>query len=319
MASLGRVPNAEIVYGNSSDVSALISRNARAFTIEGGAAGGDGQAASLHRHTLRAYAGYGRGKAATSPGKIAAAHLIRFRAAALPCMLALSLGACAPTMGDFERPKPSVLSDDVLPFAGELASKYRKEPVSKFPYTDHERELRDRAWALLMPQLEKQFFMGWLAEIRRTRILTVEKTVPKRDDYVRELLTEDFRSSGARFARLEMDIENDRARYPLFVETANTVASFDRVRERSLEEVPDASLEERQGAFARIEENRWLVYAVQTSMRERADIYRYAFQRLMMQTPDATAVGAERALLALERDIGLRGEPQMPAKIAYGQ
>lgn len=222
-------------------------------------------------------------------------------------------------MGDFERPKPSVLSDDVLPFAGELASKYRKEPRSDFPYTDHEREMRDRAWALLMPQLDKQFFMGWLAELRRTRILTVEKSVPKRDDYVRELLTEDFRSSGARFARLEMDIENDRARYPGFVEAANTVASFDRVRERSLEEVADASVEERQKTYGRIEENRWLVYAVQTSMRERTEIYRYAFQRLMMQTPDATAVGAERALLALERDIGLRGLPEMPAKIAYGK
>jgi hypothetical protein len=234
-------------------------------------------------------------------------------------MLALSLAACAPTMGDFERPKPSVLSDDVLPFAGELASKYRKEPRSNFPYTDNERELRDRAWALLMPQLDKQFFMGWLAEIRRTRILTVEKSVPKRDDYVRELLTEDFRSSGARVGRRGMVNQKDRARYPGFVETANTVASFDRVRERSLDEVDDASVEERQSAYARIEENRWLVYAVQTSMRERAGIYRYAFQRLMMQTPDATAVGAERALLALEHDIGLRGAPEMPAKIAYGK
>ncbi|BCJ90275.1 hypothetical protein IZ6_10100 [Terrihabitans soli] len=217
-------------------------------------------------------------------------------------------------MGDFERPKPSVLSDDVLPFGGELASKYRKEPRSKFPFTDNERELRDRAWSLLMPQLEKQFFMGWLAEIRRTRILTVEKTVPKRGDYVRELLTEDFRSSGARFARLEMDIQNDRVRYPLFVQSANVVASFDRVRERSLAEVPDASDEEVQSALARIEENRWLVYAVQTSMRERVDIYRYAFQRLMMQTPDATAVGAERALLALEADIGVL-PAQMPMKL----
>jgi hypothetical protein len=234
-------------------------------------------------------------------------------------MLALTLAACAPTMGDFERPKPAVLSDDVLPFAGKLAAKHRKEPVSEFRYTDHEREMRDRAWALLMPQLEKQFFMGWLAEIRRTRILTVEKTVPKRGDYVRELLTADFRSSGARFARLEMDIENDRARYPGFVTAANEVATFDRVRERSLSEMPDASAEERQNSLARIEENRWLVYAVQTSMRERADIYRYAFQRLMIETPDASAVGAERALLALESDIGLLPPAEMPMQLVYGK
>jgi hypothetical protein len=315
MATLGRVPNAEILNGNSTEVSGTVSRSARPR-----AASGAGQAAPLHRHTLRARAGHGRrGEAAAAPGQIAAANLTFFRAAALPCMLVLSLAACAPTMGDFERPAPSVLSDDLLPAAGRVAADlYRKEPVSDFRYTDHERELRDRAWSLLMPQLEKQFFMNWLAELRRTRLLTVEKSVPKRGDYVRELLSKDFRSSGARFSRLEMDIQNDRARYPGFVETANTVAAFDRVRERSLGEMPDASAEERQNAFARIEENRWLVYAVQTSMRERAGIYRYAFQRLMIETPDATAVGAERALLALERDIGLLPS-DMPTKLVYGK
>ncbi len=227
----------------------------------------------------------------------------------------MSAAACAPTTGDFGRPKPSVLSDDVLPVAGKLASRFRGEPVSDFHQTDHERELRDRAWSLLMPQLEKQFFMGWLAEIRRTRILTVEETVPDRGDYVRELLAVDFRSSGARFARLEMDIQNDRSRYPGFVQTANIVASFDRVRERSLAEMPDASAEEAQNALARIEENRWLVYAVQVSMRERAETYRYTFQRLMIETPDSTAVGAERALLALERDLGLLPIQPLPTRL----
>jgi hypothetical protein len=308
MASLGRVPNAEILDGNPVDVSAHTSRTAHIC-----AGRGDGQAASLHRHSLRARAGDGRREAAASPSQIAAAHLKNLRAAVLPCALTAILAACAPTLGDFERPAPSVLSDDLLPAAGKVAAgQYRKEPVSDFRYTDHERELRDRAWALLMPQLEKQFFMGWLAELRRTRLLTVEDSVPKRDDYLRELLGVNFRSSGARFARLEMDIQNDRARYPLFVEAANTVATFDRVRERSLAEMPDATTEEVQNAYGRIEENRLVVYAVQTSMRERADIYRYAFQRLMIETPDATAVGAERALLALEREIGVLpfGMPQ---------
>jgi hypothetical protein len=308
MASLGRVPNAEIFDGNPSDVSDPASRTARAC-----AGRGDGEAASLHRHSLRARAGDGRREAAASARQIAASHLKNLRTAALPCALAAFLAACAPTLGDFERPAPSVLSDDVMPRVGKLvAEKHRKEPVSDFRLTDHERELRDRAWSLLMPQLEKQFFMGWLAEFRRTRIMTVEKTVPKRGDYVRELLSTNFRSSGARFARLEMDIQNDRVRYPLFVDAANTVASFDRVRERSLSEVPDASAEEIQNAYGRIEENRLVVYAVQTSMRERADTYRYAFQRLMIETPDATAIGAERALMALERDIGVLpfGMPQ---------
>lgn len=238
----------------------------------------------------------------------------------MPCALAACLAACAPRLGDFERPTHSVLSDDILPAVGRVAAgDYRKEPISDFRLTDHERELRDRAWALLMPQLEKQFFMGWLAELRRTRIMKIEESAPKRGDYVRELLSDNYRSSGTRFARLEMDIQNDRARYPAFVESANTVAAFDRVRERSLAEMPDATTEETQNAYGRIEENRLVVYAVQTSMRERADIYRFAFQRLMIETPDASAVGAERALLALEQDIGVLPFG-MPQKITvYGK
>jgi hypothetical protein len=314
MASLGRVPNAEMIDGNITDVSAPTSPSAPS-----GAESGNGPAASVHRNPLRAGPAGGRREAAPSSRQIAAAYLRHLRCALVPCALAALLGACAPTLGDFERPAPSVFSDDVLPFAGKQAAKHRKEPVSSFRYTDHERELRDRAWSLLMPQLEKQFFMGWLAEFRRTRVMTVEKTVPKRNDYVRELLSENFRSSGARFARLEMDIQNDRARYPAFVETANVVASFDHVRERSLAEVPDATPEETANAIGRIEENKLLVYAVQTSMRERADIYRYAFQRLMIETPDETAIGAERALLALEREIGVL-PAEMPAKVAiYGK
>jgi hypothetical protein len=170
-----------------------------------------------------------------------------------------------------------------------------------------------------MPQLEKQFFMGWLAELRRTRVMTVEESVPKRGDYVRELLSKKFQSSGARFARLEMDIQNDRARYPAFVDTANTVAAFDRARARSLGEIPDATSEEAANVDGRIEENKLLVYAVQTSMRERADIYRYAFQRLMIETPDDAAIGAERALLALEREIGVLPVGSVPGTAVYGK
>jgi hypothetical protein len=221
-------------------------------------------------------------------------------------------------LGDFERPRPSVIHEDVLPAVGEFAAEYRGEPVSDFPYTDHERELRDRSWALLMPQLERQLFLRWVAEMRRTRIFSVADTVPNRANYVEKLLSEDFRSSTARFARLEMDIRNDRTRFPGFIAAANAVAEYDRVRARSLERTPDLTSEERENAIGRIEENRLLVWTVQRSMRERADIYRYALERLVIQTPDDAAIGAERELLALETDLGMLGP--VPAQFAvYGK
>ena len=229
-----------------------------------------------------------------------------------------ALGACAPALGDFERPRPSAIHDDVLPFLGKHAAEHRGEPVSDFRYTDAERELRDRSWSLLMPQLERQYFQRWLAEMRRTRLISVEKTVPDRDNYVRKLLSQDFRSSSARFVRLEMDIRNDRLRFPPFIVIANVVADYDRVRLRSLERTPDLLAEERANAVGRVEENKLLVAAVQTSMRERADVYRHALQRLVIETPDDAAIGAERELLAFERELGLLVAP--PADVVvYGK
>lgn len=160
--------------------------------------------------------------------------------------------------------------------------------------------------------------VAWLAEMRRTRIISVADTVPRRDNYVKKLLSQDYRSSGARFARLEMDIRNDRALYPHFIAVANTVAEYDRVRLRSLERTPDLTREEAEDAYGRVEENRLLVWTVQKSMRERADIYRFALQRLVIETPDDAAIGAEQELTAFEIEIGVLPPPP-PQYAVYGK
>jgi hypothetical protein len=306
MASLGRVPNAEMIDGNFVDVSAVI---ARAASRDAGR--GNGQTTSFHRSPLRA--GRRRREIGSAckraPRQIAAAHLSTLKPL-IAAVFAATLSACAPlTQGDFERPRPSVFNDDFLPIVGSVAAGVRDEPRSDFEYTDAERQLRSRSWALLMPQQQDQHFQRWLAEMRRTRMISVEKTVPSRSDYVKELLSQNYRSSGARFARLEMDIRNDRVRFPPFITIANTVAEYDRVRERSMNRTADLTPEERENALGRIEENKLLIWTVQKSMRERAGIYRYALERLVIETPDDAAIGAEHELLALETDLGALGPP----------
>lgn len=306
MASVGRVPNAETDNGNTTDVSAR-----SAFVAPGAADSGKGAASSVHGHTLRAergerssrrrLAGHGKDEETAARVKLGA------RAGFAGAVLA-ALAGCAPALGDFERPRPSVVHEEVLPFLGRQAAKKRGEPTSTFPYTDHERELRDRSWALLMPQLERQYFLYWLAEARRTRVVSVAKTVPDRDNYVKKLLSQDFRSSGARYQRLAMDIRNDRDLYPRFIVVANTVAEFDRVRMRSVDTLSDLAAKEYGEAVGRVEENRLLVWTVQTSMNERAGIYRYALERLLLQTPDASAIAPERELLAFESELGVPAE-----------
>ena len=303
MASLGRVPTAEMKDGNLVDVSTIPARAASC-----GAQRGDGQTLAFHRRPLRARRRGGESGRASerAPRQIAASHLTYFRAA-IAVALTLGLGGCV--HGDFERPRPSVFNDEFLPLVGRVAADQRDEPSSDFRYTDHERELRNRAWSMLMPQLQEQYFQRWLAEMRRTRMISVENTVPDTENYVKRLLSRDYRSSGARFARLEMDIRNDRVRFPPFITVANTVAEFDRVRERSMMRTPDLTAEEREEAIGRIEENKRLIWTVHKSMRERAGTYRYALERLVIETPDDAAIDAEQELLALESELGAMGPP----------
>ena len=80
---------------------------------------------------------------------------------------AATLAGCTPPVGDLGRARPSVWHDDVLPKAGEFMAWRRDEPVSQFPLTDDEQELRNRAWLLIMPASSKDNWESRLIELRR--------------------------------------------------------------------------------------------------------------------------------------------------------
>lgn len=112
--------------------------------------------------------------------------------------LLFAAGGCAAPAGDFGRPRAGVLNDNVLPLAGDTAAWVRGEPVSAAPFTDDERQLRDLAYAILMPPDERQTWERMLAEWRRTRLLPEAKTHPNPADYADPLLRTSYRSSTAR-------------------------------------------------------------------------------------------------------------------------
>lgn len=223
-----------------------------------------------------------------------------FRARTAGLVLCLVVVGCTPT-GDFGRPAPSVVNDALLPLAGRAAARKRGEPVSGYRLTDRERLMRDLAWAIVMPQIEEQRHDRMLTELRRTRILPAERARIDKESYVETLIGVDFRSSGARYARLQADIEADVTRVEPFFQTATQVAEDDRVRARAADRVPEVTSEERQNVDARIEENRLLVAWVRQSFDERIVTYRYALDRLVLETPDRAAVSVEASLSVLER------------------
>lgn len=230
-------------------------------------------------------------------------HSPRLAVSALLLAASLAAGGCAAPVGDFGRPRPSVVNDEVLPFVGGAAARLRGEPVSAAPFTDDERLLRDLAFAILMPPDDRQLWERTLAEWRRTRLLPERMTRANPANYANVLLNTSYRSSTARYARLIEDIRTDSARPGPFFDVAARVAGMDDIRERAMEQMWHLRRRDLQDAAARIAENRMIVDWVQRRFAERHAGYQLALDRLVLATPAPAAVEAERALALFGRRI----------------
>ncbi len=233
---------------------------------------------------------------------------------------AFTLAACVPPTGDFGRARPSLVHDDILPKVGRIIASQRHEPRSDLSFTDDERELRDRSWSIVMPNGPKPDYERALVELRRTRILPAHWTQLDRTTYAIRLSSEPHASSTSRYLRLRDDIEKDRASIPGFFMLAQQVIDMDAIRERTLDAMAVVSPRERENAMARIAENRVVIWWTHQAFKERASRYAYALERLMIETPDRAAITAERALMALQRDIAAVGPyPSAGATVAVSQ
>lgn len=224
-------------------------------------------------------------------------------AAVLVCLMA---AACARPTGDFERARPSVIHDTVMPAAGEQAARYRGDPVSKFNYTNDEKLLRDRGWGLIRPPWTKDWIGGTAVELARTRIVPeVEGRVPT-DLYYHFLSTDKFRSSDARFDRIASDAKGDAKLVWPFCEVALRVNLADQERLRALKNRPVTTEEIYEGAKARVWENRVMIKWVTQALHYRIKAYRTAVENLEIETPTENRVWrANRAIQQLKTEVKL--------------
>jgi hypothetical protein len=223
--------------------------------------------------------------------------------AVLFCIVA---AACARPTGDFDRARPSVIHDTVMPAAGEQAARYRGDPVSKFNYTNDEKLLRDRGWGLIRPPWTKDWIGGTAVELARTRIVPeVEGRVPT-DLYYHFLRSDKFRSSDARFDRIASDAKGDAKLVWPFCEVALRVNLADEERLRALKNRPVATEEIYEGAKARVWENRVMIKWVTQALHYRIKAYRTAVDNLEIETPTENRVWqANRAIQQLATEVKL--------------
>jgi hypothetical protein len=233
-------------------------------------------------------------------GKFKIASFKAARVAGATCAVVI-LSACGggDRAGDFGRRGDSILTGEIMPRAGLVASWWRGEPTSLYPFTDDERELRDRAWRFLMPAYDKANLQQRWAELSTTRILP---PMPHsgRNHYHLLLMADEYRSVASRYRKIESDIEADRQLMMPFTQIAARVCEADRVRIRSLKQVREMSDIQREQAVARVAENRMLVDWVRRDMREKAEAYRYAMEHLTIEAPMREGIRADQAIIALE-------------------
>ncbi|MEE4011489.1 hypothetical protein V1T76_05500 [Roseibium sp. FZY0029] len=205
--------------------------------------------------------------------------------AAAVMLIAVSLAACTRPTGDFDRARPSVIHDKLMPAAGDEAARLRGDPVSKFNYTNDEKLMRNRGWTLIRPPWTKDWIGGTMVELSRTRVLPeVEGRVPP-DLYLIYLRSDKFQSSDARYDKIAADASGDAELVMPFCEVALRVKAADDERLRVLQNKPVKSEETYDGAKARVWENRVMIKWVGQALRYRIIAYKKALDGLEIETP----------------------------------
>jgi hypothetical protein len=201
--------------------------------------------------------------------------------------------------GDFGRPKPSVWNSLILSPMGDIAAQDRGEPVSAFPLTDLEQELRNRSWRFLTPAQDRAWFDRMLADLTRSRVLPASDHPSDPRSYYQSLVAGPFASPASRFRRISEDAEADLRLLDPFGAVAARVIAADRARLRSLAFVRDLTEDQVADASARVVENRCLIAWVRAELRERTDSYRYALEHAFIAMPQDQAAETERTIKAL--------------------
>jgi len=228
------------------------------------------------------------------------------------------LGGCV-LNGDFDRVRPSLVTDDMHAWVGREAVAGIGLPASEYRLTDDERALRDLAYPLIAPPYDRNQWDSVWREYGIGHPPAGETPPFDRAAYWLRLNDTYRRSQESGYAEVITDARNDVVRIDPFFAVAGRVIDMDQRRAKSLAYVSGLTAAEHGNALARNNENAAIVAWVCRSLRERAATYHYALERLVIMAPSATAVEVERTLTLLQMRIGQYCQRAEGATVAPGR
>ncbi|RDE10491.1 hypothetical protein [Pelagibacterium lacus] len=194
-------------------------------------------------------------------------------------------GCAARPVGDFGRAAPSVLHDEILPFAGQARAAHAGEPVSRFNLTDQEREMHDRVWRFLVAPHAHDWFYDTAVEMQRTRLSGVRDTEFLADRYYETLRATRYASSRVRYGKVGNDIALDIATLPATFAAICRVIEVDRQRAIAVAHVALGAQEGPAEVAARKWENDQTIAWFTRALDYRFTSYSLALERLLVETP----------------------------------
>jgi hypothetical protein len=212
------------------------------------------------------------------------------------------LGGCA-LNADFDRVRPSLVTDDMHAWVGRDAVRDIGLPPSEFKrMTDDERQMRDLAYAMIAPPYDRARWDSVFREYGLGRPPPREPVRLDRGAYWYRLNEYWRRSETSAYSQLMTDARNDTIRIDPFFAIAGRVADMDRKRAQVVAVAAKDPIEHDNALF-RNNENTAIVAWVCSALRERTLAYGYALERLVIKTPSPLAVDAERELSMLSGRI----------------
>jgi hypothetical protein len=216
-------------------------------------------------------------------------------------LTSLALGGCSG--GDFGRTREDFRNDDMHRWMGAEATGSIGARPSQFQLTEPERQLRDLAYQFVEPPLSRPAWKSVFGDYKPIAAPWQQRVLFDRTAYGRTLIDDPHRAVDSRYAQLIDDVRNDITRVEPFYATAANVFDLDRKRNASLAYVSGLTPREHADAVARMQENALIVQWAQQCLEQRVSSYRWALERLVIQSPNDTAADADRLINALAAQI----------------
>lgn len=202
--------------------------------------------------------------------------------------------AGAAELGDFDRKKPGVLNDDVLPALEYFGKVLTNQPHSSFALTAAEEEMHNRVWRFLVAPQSKGWAFEYGPEIRKAR--ADGSPSPGTERYYRWLSRADYESAAGRYGTLRAHVEADVATAGPVFDAICAVIEVDRQRELAaaqLGTIDAGTLKQQRGRAA---ENLAYEGRFVAALTFRYASYSYALDHLLVETPDPRARDVDASL-----------------------